>query len=104
MQNLTDIPGRELAPGFLAKLVHGEKTTLSIVDIKKGSILPEHFHVHEQVTYVVKGQLDMIIGKEAFSLTAGTVHVIKSNIPHSAVAVTDCTVIDAFSPAREDYK
>jgi len=25
-------------------------------------------------------------------------------VPHSAVAATDCVVIDAFSPVREGYK
>jgi hypothetical protein len=38
------------------------------------------------------------------SLTAGMYHVLPSNMPHGALAITDCKVIDAFSPAREDYK
>jgi quercetin dioxygenase-like cupin family protein len=104
MQHLNDIPGRELAPGYITKLVHGSQSTLSIVEIKKGSILPEHHHVHEQITYILKGQLDMTIGGEFYCMTEGCVHVILPNVPHSAIAATNCTVIDAFSPAREDYK
>jgi len=104
MQHLNDIPGRELAPGFITKLVHGNQSTLSVVEIKKGSVLPEHHHVHEQITFILKGQLDMMIGGKSYSMTEGTIHVIPSNVPHSAVAATDCTVVDAFSPAREDYK
>lgn len=104
MQNLKDIPARELAPGLLAKIVHGDQTTLSIVQIRKGSKLPEHKHVHEQITYIVKGHLDMMIGGEKYSLTEGMIHVIPSNTPHSAEAIMECTVIDAFSPARDDYR
>lgn len=104
MIHLRDIPAKELAPGFFAKLVHGEQSTLSIVDIKKGSVLPEHHHLHEQITYILEGELEMNIGGEKSVLATGTLHVIPSNVPHSAVALTDCTVIDAFSPARDDYR
>lgn len=104
MIQLENIPVKELAPGFFAKLVHGDQSTLSIVDIKKGSVLPEHRHLHEQITYIIKGELEMVIGGQRFVLTAGTIHVIPPNVPHNAVALTDCTVIDTFSPARDDYR
>lgn len=104
MQNLNDIPYKELAPGILTKLVHGKRSTLSIVDIKQGSLLPKHKHKHEQITFIVEGELEMKIGGKKYLLSAGTVHVIPSNVPHGAIAITDCRVIDVFSPVREDYK
>lgn len=104
MQNLINIPYKELAPGILTKLVHGKNITLSVVEIKKGSKLPKHHHVHEQITFIVEGELKMTIGRKTNILTAGTVHVIPSNVPHSAIALTDCRVIDVFNPVREDYK
>jgi len=104
MQNINDIPYRELAPGILSKLVHGEKSTLSVVDIKKGSVLPEHKHIQEQITFILEGELEMIINGEKLLFTTGSVHVIPSNYPHSAIAHTDCRVIDFFSPVRADYK
>jgi len=45
-----------------------------------------------------------MIGGEPCSLTAGMYHIIPSHMPHSALAVTDCRVIDTFSPVREDYR
>lgn len=104
MQNVNDIPDKELASGIIAKLVHGKKCSLSLVDIKKGSLLAKHKHKHEQITFIVEGELEMKIGKKEMLLTAGTVHVIQSYKPHSAKALTDCRVIDVFSPVREDYK
>ena len=53
---------------------------------------------------MIEGQLDMIIDGKAYSLTDGMYHVISSNVPHSAIAITDCKVIDVFGPVREDYK
>ncbi len=104
MQHLNDIKTQEIRPGFFGKLIHGENSTLAIWDIKKGSVLPEHHHVHEQTTYLFEGELEMVIGGQKMLFTPGMVHVIPSDVPHSAIAVTDVKVIDVFSPAREDYK
>ncbi len=104
MQQLGDIPVKQLLPGFFGKMVHGESSSLVFWDIKKGSVLPEHAHVHEQITYIAEGELDMVIGGKKYLLTAGSVHVIPSLVPHSALAITDCRVIDSFAPAREDYR
>jgi quercetin dioxygenase-like cupin family protein len=104
MQHLSEIKGTEFLPGFTGRFVHGAQSTLSFVDIKQGCSLPEHQHPHEQITHIVEGELEMIIGGEKFIFTPGTVHVIPSNVPHSAYAITDCKVIDAFSPARDDYR
>jgi quercetin dioxygenase-like cupin family protein len=104
MQLLKDITPKDLAPGLTGYYAHGNSMTLGLVEIKAGSNLPLHHHVHEQITYILEGQLDMMIGGEPCSLTAGMYHVITSNVPHSAVAVTDCKVIDVFNPVREDYK
>ena len=104
MQYLKDIPGHEIVPGYMGRFVHGANGTLSFVDIKKGSRLQQHQHVHEQITHILEGELEMVIGDKKFLLKAGAVYVIPSNIPHSAYALTDCKVIDAFTPVREDYK
>lgn len=104
MQPIKDIPPKELVPGITGYYAHGSNLTLGYVEIKAGSNLPEHHHVHEQITYIIEGQLDMVIGGQFYSLKTGMYHVIPSNVPHNAFAVTNCKVIDAFNPVREDYK
>lgn len=104
MEHITNSKPLQVAPGITGHYAHGANLTLGYVEVKKGSILPEHHHVHEQITFVLEGQLDMIIGGVPCPLTAGMYHVIPSNVPHSAVAPVDCKVIDVFSPVREDYK
>ena len=66
--------------------------------------MPLHHHMHEQITHILEGELKMQIGGEEFLLNGGSVYVIPSNTPHSAIAKTDCKVIDAFSPVRDDYR
>lgn len=104
MEYLQDMPGHDIVPGYTGRFVHGKEITLSFVSITKGSRLPEHKHLHEQVTHILEGELEMTIGSETYILKPGAVHVIPSNTPHSAYAHTDVKVIDAFSPVREDYK
>jgi quercetin dioxygenase-like cupin family protein len=104
MIHLNDIPAKQVVPGISGKYVHGLNTTFGYVHIKSGSILQEHYHHHEQITFIVEGELEMKIGGETFLLSAGSVHVIPSNTPHSAIATVDCIVIDVFSPTRDDYR
>jgi len=104
MKTIKSIPSKEIVPGITGYYAHGEKHTLGYVELKKGSVVPEHHHPHEQITYVLEGQLNMVIGGQPCLLTQGMYHIILSSTPHSAFAVTDCKVIDTFSPAREDYK
>jgi quercetin dioxygenase-like cupin family protein len=104
MQFLNDIPPREFLPGFFGRFIHGSSSTLSYVTIIKGSQLPTHQHMHEQITHIVEGEIEMVIGDHTYMFKSGSVHVIPGNTPHSAYAHTDCKVLDFFSPAREDYK
>ena len=104
MNSIKDITPRELIKGFTGRYIHGKGLTLGYVEIKARNKLPEHHHVHEQITFIIEGQLDMMIGGKSCSLTAGMYYVIPSNMPHSAIAKTDCKAIDVFNPVREDYK
>lgn len=104
MNQIKNIPPKELAPGITGFYAHGTNHTFGYVELNAGSNVPLHQHVHEQITYIIEGQLDMIIGGVDYTLTTGTYSIIPPNTPHSAIAKTDCKVIDTFSPVREDYK
>jgi len=104
MDLIKNIKPKELAPGITGYYTHGEQSSFGYIELEQGSEVPIHSHINEQITYIIEGQLDMIIDGVVFSLTDGMYHVILANVPHSAIAITDCKVIDAFSPVREDYK
>ena len=104
MQNIKDIPSKEVIHGVSGYYAHGQNMSFGLIELKAGSSVPMHHHVHEQITYIVKGELDMTIGGEFCPLKEGMYHVIPSNTPHSAIANIDCVAIDVFSPVREDYK
>jgi len=104
MQPIKNIKPKELVPGITGYYAHGNSMTFGYVELKAGSNIPMHQHVHEQITYILEGELDMVIGGKPCLLTSGMYYVIPSNTLHSAIAKTDCKVIDAFSPVREDYQ
>ena len=102
--NLEDINKRELLPGFSVRMVHSEKMTLAYWDIKAESVLPEHSHPHEQVAaQVISGEFELTLDGETKIMKSGDIAVIPSNIVHSGKAITDCQLLDVFSPVREDY-
>jgi len=62
MQHIKDLPSKQLVDGITGYYAHGTNMTFGFVEIKAGSDLPPHQHEHEQITYIIEGQLDMLIG------------------------------------------
>ena len=104
MYHIKSLPPKQLMQGITGYYAHGEKMTFGLVEIKEGTEMPIHQHVHEQITYCLEGQLDMEIDGMLYSLTSGCYHVIPSNVWHGATAITACKLIDVFGPVREEYK
>lgn len=102
--HVAELTERKLLPGFVAKFIHAERMTLGFWTIQAGNQLPRHAHPHEQISYLVDGQFEFMLGDETRLLEAGSVVVIPPNVAHSGRALTDCQVIDLFSPVREDYR
>ena len=103
LYNLKDLKSKEIIPGFSGQFIHGEKMTMADWTVEKGAVLPEHSHVHEQISRVVEGEFEMTIETETFVLKPGMVVTIQSNATHSGVALTNCKIIDIFSPSRPEY-
>ena len=99
---LGELEAKELMPGFKGKFLHMDKMTISYWEITEGSELPEHHHPHEQTTHVIQGKLKLTVDGETRVLTFGEVATIPPNAIHSGKALTDCIVIDVFSPVREE--
>ena len=99
-----DFRTRELAPGITLRLVWGERVMLSCATFQPGSTIPLHSHPHEQTGIVIEGEVEMTIGGETRLCRKGDAFTISGDVEHSAVCgVKAATVIDTFSPPREDY-
>ncbi|MBT3339019.1 MAG: cupin domain-containing protein [Anaerolineae bacterium] len=102
--DLSTITEKEIVPGFHGTFVHGDNVSTVFWNIEAGATLPEHAHAHEQVSVLTSGKFEMTLDGETRQLEEGMVAVIPSNIKHSGVALTACTIMDVFYPVREDYR
>ena len=101
---LDDTASREIFRGFHVHFVHSANMTFAHWTIKAGAVLPEHSHMHEQVVNMIEGEFQLVIDGETRRLGPRSVAIIPSNAVHSGKAITDCRIIDAFYPIREDYR
>ena len=90
-------------PGCHGKMIHGQELTWAFWEIEKGSIIPEHHHHHEQIMYVVDGKFEFTLNGNTQIYTSGDYVHIHSNSSHKGVALTECKIMDVFSPVRKEY-
>jgi quercetin dioxygenase-like cupin family protein len=62
----------------------------------------EHKHVHEQISYCVKGRFEYSLNGRTHLLSEGESIYVPSNVLHGAKALEAGTLIDVFTPVRED--
>ncbi len=101
---LSQIPSKEIVPGFRGRFIHSQTMTVAYWDIQAGSSIPLHNHVHEMIVNVIRGKLELTVDNETRILEAGMAAIIPSLVFHKATGITDCFVIDVFHPVREDYR
>jgi quercetin dioxygenase-like cupin family protein len=101
-----DMPKERVSDSLQRRLITGDRMMLTHVYLDKGSIVPQHSHENEQLTYVLEGALHFWIGEdgsEEVTVRAGEVLVIPSNVLHKAEALEDTLDVDVFSPPRQDW-
>lgn len=101
---LDEIPTLEYFPGFHGRMIHTEHMTLAFWEVEQGAEVPEHSHHHEQLLQVLEGVFLFSLNGEVAEYRSGDVVVIPPHSPHSGKAITECKLMDIFSPVREDYK
>ena len=101
---LEELKEHEIVSGFHARFAHTDHMTLAYWNIDAGASLPDHAHVHEQIVNIIEGDFAFTLDGDTRTLSAGSIVVIPSNVKHSGKAITNCKIIDAFYPVREDYR
>jgi unsaturated pyranuronate lyase len=101
-----DMPKERVSETLDRRLITGDNIMLTHVYLKKGSIVPQHNHHNEQITYILEGGLRFWIGEdesEVIDVLAGEVLHIPSLVKHKAEALEDTIDVDIFSPPRQDW-
>lgn len=102
MHELT--PAR-IAEGVQMRALFGDAGMLNLVELGPGSVVPLHSHPHEQIGYVLSGEIVMTIAGEEHRLGPGGAYTIPGDVEHAGAAGSEgCVVLDFFHPIREDYR
>lgn len=84
-------------------LAVGSDLMLVRVDFTAGAVGAVHHHPHRQATYVAAGTFDVSIGSDSRRVTTGDSFVAPADVPHGVHAIEAGTLIDCFTPLREDF-
>ena len=96
---------QEIWPGLTGRTVHGDRVTLSLIELEPGIDVPGHAHDNEQVGILLEGSLTFRIGEETRELAPGDTWVIRTDVPHSVTSGPGGAVlVEVFSPPREDWQ
>ena len=94
----------QLAPGVtITKLAEGARLQGQLVEMQPSSRVPAHSHPNEQLTYLVSGQLRLLIDETPVQLEPGESVLIPSEANHAAVTEAEASAVafDVFSPPRD---
>jgi quercetin dioxygenase-like cupin family protein len=104
----SDLPEIKVNEGMSRRLVYTDHLMLVNVEFTDGPTEnpdPLHSHPHEQISYLVEGEVYLLVeNRDKVLLKAGDHFAIPSNVPHSIHRLTPFVrIIDCFTPLREDF-
>lgn len=99
-------PWTELGDGIRRKIVgHTPELMSVLVQFDKGAIGTPHAHdAHDQIAYVIGGAFEAEVNGVKRVLRVGDAFIAPRLHMHGVVALEQAsTLLDQFSPRREDY-
>lgn len=95
---------QNLGNGITRRILAHSGTMMAVeVNFEKDAIGPMHSHPHEQLTYILSGRFSFTIEGEAREVVAGDTLYKKPDVMHGCVCLEAGTLLDTFTPQREDF-
>lgn len=103
-QFVLNFPAVDAGNGVTRQVV-ANSAELMVVEFRfaKNAVGALHNHPHIQSTYVKSGLFEFTIDDEAFLVRPGDSFVIPSMAMHGCRALEAGTLIDCFTPRRDDF-
>lgn len=70
---------------------------------EQGAVGALHSHPHTQITYVVRGAFSFTIDGEERVVRAGDTLLKEDGVVHGCTCLEEGTLLDIFTPMREDF-
>jgi unsaturated pyranuronate lyase len=102
--NVDEIAPQRIWEGIVSRGVHGDKVTLSLIELDPSTTIPEHSHENEQVGIMLHGSMTFRIGDETKEVRRGATWCIPAHEPHEVQTGPDgAVVVEVWSPPRTDW-
>ncbi|MEQ5828967.1 cupin domain-containing protein [Sulfitobacter sp. NFXS29] len=103
--NWNEMPWKQIRPGVEQKAFSGEGATVALHRLQPDHEPKPHKHPHEQIAYIISGEVDFHVGGEVVRMGPGGMLVVPPEVLHHAVVVGDEEVLnlDVFTPCRPEY-
>jgi len=100
-----NLKAKQVLKNSQLRAVANEHVMITLFDFgPDDEVMPNHNHPHEQITYILKGSVKMMVGGKCQKLDAGQGAVIPPNVEHEVIPLEKGSqVLDVFYPLREDY-
>ena len=85
------------------RVLAGQQAMIVWWSMKAGAHAAAHQHPHEQIVWMLKGEMELRIGGERRRMGPGDVAVIPGGVEHEVWFHEDTEAIDVFAPPREDF-
>ena len=94
--------GDKVVDGLKKKLMFtGERMQVYIVELRKGTIIPEHAHPEEQCGCMLEGKFEANVGGQEEVLERGHYYLFPGNVTHSGIVHEDTVMLDIYSPPQK---
>lgn len=80
----------------------GAELMSMVIVFQKGGIGAEHAHPHEQLGYVISGEIRITLDGAARIIRAGEQVIVPGNVVHGVEALEDTVLLEVFTPLRKD--
>ena len=100
---IASVPEEQITDKIRRRVVSGKQGTMVYWRIRAGAHAAAHKHPHEQISWMIKGRMDLRIGDETRSMVAGDIAVIPGGIEHEAFFPEETEIVDFFAPVRQDF-
>ena len=102
--NANEMEWEQLGGGVERKILgYDDQVMMVVVRFEKGAIGSLHHHVHRQVSYVESGKFEVEIDGKKKILQQGDSFFVAPDLVHGVVALEAGSLVDVFTPAREDF-
>jgi quercetin dioxygenase-like cupin family protein len=100
---LASSPEERITDKITRKVMSGKQGMMVWWHFDAGGHAAAHKHPHEQISWMIKGRMNLRIGDETRSMVAGDIAVIPGGVEHEAFFPEETEIVDFFAPVREDF-